>query len=69
MSDLAWDSYSCNCGGTAVMGVMSLVARCDKCPRVYAQVDMSGGGRWFSTIADANKAYHEANEKRNRGPQ
>ena len=57
MSELAWDSYKCKCGGDAVMGIMSLVARCDKCPRVFAYVSMTGKGRWFPDINAANEAY------------
>lgn len=52
MTELAWDSYRCQCGGEAVMGIMSLVAHCDKCPRVY--VSSFSGNRWYSNIAEAN---------------
>jgi hypothetical protein len=58
-----WDAYECECGGRAAMGVMSLVAHCDKCPRVYAQVSMSGKGQWFPNIDAANEEYAANNQE------
>ncbi len=51
---LVWDSYICNCGGHALMGIMSLVARCPNCPRVYAM------GRWHASLDEANKEYAQS---------
>jgi hypothetical protein len=51
---LAWSEYRCSCGGRAAMGIMSLVARCDTCPRVYV-FGMRAHG-WYSDIEAANKA-------------
>ncbi len=53
MSELAWASYRCECGGTAVMGVMSLVAHCDRCPRVYVHGRYARG--WFANVEEANE--------------
>jgi hypothetical protein len=48
---LCWDSYQCECGGIAPMGIMSLVAYCLNCPRVY--VHAKG---WYRSIYAANEA-------------
>jgi hypothetical protein len=50
--------YRCECGAWANMGIMSLVARCPNCPRVYACFDQNG--RWFANIDEANAAYHQS---------
>jgi len=56
-TELVWDAYHCECGGTAVMPLMSLVARCDRCPRVYAAIAI-GKRQWFPNIDAANEAYN-----------
>jgi hypothetical protein len=58
MTELVWNIYPCECGGTAVMPLVSLVARCDRCPRVYAAVAV-GDRRWFANIDEANAAYNQ----------
>jgi hypothetical protein len=63
MTELVWDTYKCECGGTAVMKLVSLVAHCDQCPRVFAAVDV-GDRRWFPNIDEANAAYRATQEKR-----
>lgn len=51
---LAWDTYRCECGGEAPMGIMSVVAHCQSCPRVYVTGVYARG--WFSNIDAANAA-------------
>jgi Bacterial regulatory protein, Fis family len=52
---LLWATYRCDCGGTAVMGIMSLVAKCPDCPRVFAHAESEP--RWYPSIDAAFEAF------------
>jgi hypothetical protein len=45
------------------MPLVSLVAHCDQCPRVFAAVSI-GDRRWFANIDEANAAYGAAQKLR-----
>ena len=63
MTELVWDVYRCECGGEALMGLVSLVAHCPDCPRVYARFAINKGA-WFANIDEANAAYRASREER-----
>lgn len=62
MTQLVWDVYHCKCGGEAAMGIMSLIAKCDKCPRVYASGQYARG--WFSSREEANQVEADHGNRR-----
>ena len=46
------------------MGIMSLIAQCDKCPRVYVEAGSVKG--WFKNRATANAEYAAKAKESNR---